>query len=162
MKTREAYVWPEEKAKLRRRAIRLEWATLVAMASVVIVLYFVLGSSQAMRTAWTEDILGLVPAAAYLVAVSFERRGPTERFPFGFYRAVSVAYLVGATATLLVGAYLLADNAIKLVNLEHPTIGLMSIAGYEVWGGWVMMAALLYSILPPVVLGRLKLPVARE
>ncbi len=162
VKTREAYVWPEEKAKLRRRAIRLEWAMLVAMASVVIVLYFVLGSSQAMRTAWTEDILGLVPAAAYLVAVSFERRGPTERFPFGFYRAVSVAYLVGATATLLVGAYLLADNAIKLVNLEHPTIGLMSIAGYEVWGGWVMMAALLYSILPPVVLGRLKLPVARE
>ena len=162
MRMREAYVWPEEKAKLRHRAIRLEWATLAAMTSVIVVLYFVLGNSQAMRTAWTEDILGLVPAAAYLVAVSFERRGPTSRFPMGFYRSVSIAYLIGATATLLVGLYLLADNAVKLVKLEHPSIGLMTVAGYEVWSGWVMMAALLYSILPPVILGRLKLPVARE
>ena len=162
MRTREAYVWPKEKASLRRRAIRLEVATLLGMASVIVVLYLVLGNSQAMRTAWMEDILGLVPAIVYLIAVSFEDRGPNERFPLGFYRAVSIAYLVGATATLLVGVYLLADNAIKLLSLEHPTIGLMSVAGYEVWGGWLMMAALLYSILPPVILGRLKHPVARE
>lgn len=162
MRTREAYVWPKDKAKLRRRAIHLEWATLAAMSTVIAVLYLVLGNAQATRTAWIEDVLSLLPAIAYLVAASIERRGPTERFPLGLYRAVSIAYLVGATATLLVGVYLLAENGIKLLEREHPTIGLMSVAGHDVWGGWLMMSALLYSIVPPVILGHLKMPIARE
>lgn len=162
MRTREAFVWPDDKAALRRRAIRLEWITLAAMSSVILVLYLVLGNAQATRTAWIEDVLSLIPAIAYLAAASVERRGPTKRFPFGLYRSVSIAYLVGATATLLVGVYLLVENGMKLSEAEHPTIGLMSVAGYDIWGGWLMMAALLYSIIPPVILGRLKMPIARE
>jgi cobalt-zinc-cadmium efflux system protein len=45
---------------------------------------------------------------------------------------------------------------------ERVTIGLMRIFGHEVWAGWVMIAALTYSIFPPVILGRKKLPLARR
>ena len=44
---------------------------------------------------------------------------------------------------------------------EHPSIGLISLLGHEIWLGWVMIAALTYSVIPPVILGRIKLPVAR-
>ncbi|MEX0839087.1 MAG: cation transporter [Parvibaculum sp.] len=162
MRVRAPFVWPEDKAKLRRRAIVLEWATLGSMGTAVIVLYFVLGNSQAMRTAWIEDVLSLIPATAYLVASAVEQRKPTTRFPLGYYRAVSIAHLVGATAILVVGCYVLVESAAKLVEQEHPTIGLMSVFGCEVWGGWLMMAALFYSTVPPVILGRLKMPIARE
>jgi cation diffusion facilitator family transporter len=160
MTVRPPFQWPPDKECERRKAIRLEWLTLAGMGSVVLVVYFVLGNSQAMRTAWIEDMVGLVPAIIYLVAAHVERRAPSEGFPFGFYRSFSIAYLFGATATLFVGLYLLAQSAAKLIAQEHPTIGLMSIFGYDVWAGWLMIAALIYSIIPPVVLGRLKMPVA--
>jgi divalent metal cation (Fe/Co/Zn/Cd) transporter len=160
VKVRPPFQWPPEKERDRRKAIRLEWMTLAGMGSVVLVVYFVLGNSQAMRTAWIEDMVGLVPAIIYLVAAHVERRKPTAGFPFGFYRSFSIAYLFGATATLFVGLYLLAESAAKLIMQEHPTIGLMSVFGYDVWAGWLMIAALIYSIIPPVALGRLKMPVA--
>lgn len=156
MTVRPPFQWPPDKERERSKAIRLEWLTLAGMGSVVLVVYFVLGNSQAMRTAWIEDMVGLVPAIIYLVAARVERRAPSEGFPFGFYRSFSIAYLFGATATLFVGLYLLAQSAAKLIAQEHPTIGLMSIFGYDVWAGWLMIAALIYSIIPPVVLGRLE------
>ena len=162
MKLRPPFQWPPDKERERRKAIRLEWITLAGMGSVVLVVYFALGNSQAMRTAWIEDMVGLVPAIIYLVAAHVERREPSAGFPFGFYRSFSIAYLFGATATLFVGLYLLAESAAKLITQEHPTIGLMSVFGYDVWAGWLMIAALLYSIIPPVVLGRLKMPVAHR
>jgi cobalt-zinc-cadmium efflux system protein len=33
-----------------------------------------MGSSQAMRTAWIEDTLGLVPPIVFLIAARFEER----------------------------------------------------------------------------------------
>ena len=51
MRTREAFVWPDDKAALRRRAIRLEWITLAAMSSVILVLYLVLGNARQRVTA---------------------------------------------------------------------------------------------------------------
>lgn len=160
MRVRAPFHWPPDKESERRKAIRLEWITLAGMGSVVLVVYFVLGNSQAMRTAWIEDIVGMVPAIIYLVAAHVERRNPSTDFPFGFYRSFSIAYLFGATATLFVGLYLLAQSAAKLIAQEHPTIGLMSVFGYDLWAGWLMIAALIYSIIPPVVLGRMKMPVA--
>lgn len=162
MRVRPAYDWPPERARLRRRAIRLEWITLAAMATVVVAMFFAMGSSQAMRTAWIEDLLGFVPAIAFLVAARVERKPPNAAFPHGHYRAVSIAYLVGATAVLAVGLFLLFDNATTLLAAEHPTIGAMEVFGHDLWQGWVMIAALAYSAVPPVILGRLKEPVARD
>ena len=52
MRERGTYELPGERERDLRRAVRLEWATIAAMRSVITVLYFALGSSQAMKTAW--------------------------------------------------------------------------------------------------------------
>lgn len=143
-------------------AVRLEWWTLFWQSTIVIVLAFVLGSSQAMKSAWVEDLLGLIPAGVFLLALHFEQKAPTKYFPFGFMRANSLAFLIAATALLFMGGYLIYDAGMKLIMQEHPTIGPMKIFGMEIWMGWVMIAALIYSVIPPVIIGRLKQPIARK
>ena len=69
-----------------RHAVRLEWWTLFWQATIVVVMAFAMGSSQAMKSAWIEDSLGLIPAGSFLLARHFERKPPTRRFPFGFKR----------------------------------------------------------------------------
>ncbi len=49
------------------------------------------------------------------------------------------------------GAFLLYEAASTLLTAEHPTIGSVNLLGGEVWLGWFMMAALLYSVIPPVI-----------
>lgn len=54
------------------------------------------------------------------------------------------------------GAILLYQAAAALIRQEHPVIGSVRLLGQEVWLGWLMIGALGYSTLPPVILGRLK------
>ncbi len=162
MRQRDPFHWPADKEKALRRARRLEYATIFFLATIVVAMYFTLGGSQAMRTAWYEDLLGFVPSLAFLGARHFEKRPPDERFPFGYFKAVSIAYLVAATALMLLALYMIYDSGMALLHQEHPTLGLMHLFGYDFWIGWAMIAALLYSIVPPVVLGRMKAPVAKE
>src|SRR5690349_5330465 len=82
---------PEHVRQDLARAGRLEWWTLAWMSSVVLTMWLVMGSSQAMKTALIEDVLSLVPAIVFLVALRFERRGPTRAFPFGFHRVQSLS-----------------------------------------------------------------------
>ncbi len=153
---------PPELRDRHRKAIRLEWLTLAYMFSAVVVLFLTLGQSQAMKAAWVEDLLSLLPPAAFLIASRFRNRGPDEKFPWGMHSAVSIAYLFAALALLVMGAYILSDSAMKLVLAEHPPIGVISLFGHEVWLGWVMIGALLYSGVPPVFLGRAKLKLADD
>jgi divalent metal cation (Fe/Co/Zn/Cd) transporter len=60
------------------------------------------------------------------------------------------------------GALLLYEAASTLIKQEHPTIGSFHFMGHEIWLGWAMIGALLYSAIPPVILGRLKKPVAAK
>lgn len=151
---------PKEIAADFARARRLEWWTLFWIGSVVVVMFFATGSSQAMRTAWIEDMLSLVPAIVFLVAARLESRGPTKAFPFGFHRVQSLAFLISATALCLVGAFLLFESAMTLISREHVTIPPVTLFGQTIWMGWLMIAALAYSIVPPVILGRIKQPIA--
>ncbi|QPQ54317.1 cation transporter [Allosphingosinicella flava] len=145
-----------------RRAIRLEWWTLAWLASIVAVMGLTAGASQAMRTAWIEDMLSMVPAIVFLVAVRIEHRPPTRLFPFGFQRANSIAFLISAVALAAVGAMLLFESGMTLLKAEHATIPPVTLFGATFWSGWLMVAALLYSVVPPVILGHMKLPVARR
>jgi cation diffusion facilitator family transporter len=147
---------PRELADQQRKAVRLEWITLAYMTSAVVLLFLTLGQSQAMKAAWVEDLLSLLPPAAFLIASRLRNRDPSEKFPWGMHRAVSVAYVFAALALLVMGAYVFLDSAIKLVLAEHPPIGVIQLFGQEVWLGWVMIAALVYSGLPAVFLGRAK------
>lgn len=158
---RRVFRWPPDKAAIRTRAIRLEWVTVGALLSSALILFLVSGTSQSVRTAFVEDLISIVPAAAFLIAVHVERMPPTRRFPFGHFRAVSIAYLVGAVATLFLGIFLLIDNLLALLGPERPEIGDIVVFGTRVSEAWLMLGAILYSTIPAVILGRLKLPLAR-
>lgn len=145
-----------------RKAKRLEWWTLAGMASVIVVMGLAMGQSQAMKTAFVEDLLSLVPAATFLIAAKLEPRPPTERYPFGFVRVNSLAFFISAVVLTVLGALLLFEGLSTLAKGEHITIPPIELFGRQVWLGWVMIAALAYSVLVPVVLGRLKLPVAKR
>jgi cation diffusion facilitator family transporter len=153
---------PEDLRDRQRRAVRLEWVTLAYMLSAIVLLFFTLGQSQAMKAAWVEDLLSLLPPAAFLIASRLRNRDPSKKFPWGMHRAVSIAYLFAAMALLVMGAYILFDSVLKLVLTEHPPIGVISLFGNEIWLGWVMIGALLYSGLPSVFLGRAKLKLADD
>ena len=157
-----AFELPEYLRDCQRRAVRLEWITLVYMLSAVLLLFLTLGQSQAMKAAWIEDILSLLPPAAFLIASRVRNRAPSTKFPWGLHRSVSIAFLFAALALLALGSYVLVDSALKLIRAEHPPIGVISLFGAEVWLGWVMIAALLYSGLPAVFLGRAKLKLAHD
>lgn len=153
---------PAGPARALRRARHLEWATLAFMASSIALVYVTMGSSQAMRTAWVEDLLALVPPAAFLVAVQLGRRRPSPDHPYGFHRSTAIGHLTAAVALLTVGLALAFDATTGLLRAEHPPIGTTVVLGHAVWSGWLMVAAMVYTGIGPFVLGRLKLPLADE
>lgn len=152
---------PEREADLRR-ARRLEWLTIVWMLTIIAVVGLTMGSSQAMRTAWIEDVLSLVPAIVFLVAAKLEPRPETPRFPYGLHRVNSLAFLIAAVALAAVGFSLLVEAAMTLIKQEHVTIPPVTLFGQTFWSGWLMIAALAYSVVPPIILGRMKLPIAER
>jgi cation diffusion facilitator family transporter len=161
MKTSPAFEFPPEQEQALHKARRLEWWTIAYTASVSVVMYLAMGSSQAMKTAWVEDLLGLIPPVVFLVAARVALWKPTGRFPYGYHRAISIAFL-GASLTLFaMGCWLLGDAVVKLATAEHPTIGGVTLFGRTFWLGWLMLPALLWSMVPAVFLGRAKLPLAR-
>jgi divalent metal cation (Fe/Co/Zn/Cd) transporter len=162
MNVRQPIRLPDDVQQNLRRAKRLEWVTFAYMFSCVVVIYLTQGQSQAMKAVWVEDILGLIPPAAYLISAHWRWKAPTKRFPYGYHHAVSIAFLCAAVALLGLGTLILFDSLSVLVKREHPTVGVVELFGRQVWLGWLMYPALLYSIAGMVVIGRKKLPVARD
>jgi cation diffusion facilitator family transporter len=154
------FYFPAEKWEERKRARKLAWISLIALASTAILIYLTLGQSEAMKTAWVEDLLGMVPPIVLLIAMKLELRKPNERFPYGYFRAVSVAFLITAAVLALAGFWLLFDAVTKLIGRERPPIGSMVLFGHQIWAGWAMIAALLYCVAVGITLGRKKGPVA--
>ena len=99
---------------------------------------------------------------AFLIGRRFSDKLPDRQFLYGYRRTVTVAFLTAATALLGLGLYILIDSAAKLAFAEAPTIQTVELWGHRVWLGWLMIAALVYSIIPPLILGRMKLPLAVE
>lgn len=164
MKLREPYSLPEDKQALVRKAMVLEWLTIFFLVTIGALMYLTMGSSQAMKTAWIEDMLSLVPPISFLVAMHIRERQPTAKHPYGYRRAVLIAFLVAAAAIVVLGLYMLYDSAHALLTRHHPSLGYFTIFGqkWEIWSGWVMIGALVYSIIPVFILGRMKLPLAEE
>jgi divalent metal cation (Fe/Co/Zn/Cd) transporter len=123
---------PTAERECLRKAIRLQWISVAYWLSIIVLLYFTLGQSQAMKAAWIEDILGLFPPVAFLIAARYRDRAPTESFPWGYHRAISVAYVVATLALFVLGLFLLLDSAEKLITGVHPPIPLVEILGHEV------------------------------
>ena len=162
MTSDEVHELPKDKQNARTRAVRLSWITILFFASAVTLVYLALGSSQAMKAAWVEDMLAFVPPAAFLIADRIRFRSPNDDYPYGYHRSISIAYVIASTALLLLGLLILEDSVSKLIAVEHPPIGLVQPFGQQIWLGWIMIAVLTYTMVPAVILGRLKVPLAKE
>lgn len=153
---------PDALRQPMRRAIRLEYWNIFWSTSVVVAMGLVMGQSQAMKTAWIEDLLALVPPIAFLVAARLEANADhSGRFPFGLRRANSLGFFVAAVSLFAIGVILLFDSLTTLISQEHVTIGTIELFGHSIWLGWLMLAAQFYSIVPPVLIGRKELPLAK-
>lgn len=152
----------ERQRSALRRAVRLEWFTIAWMSGTVGLVALVAGQSQAMRAAWIEDLLSLLPPIAFLIAARRIRRSPDRRFPYGHHRSIGVAHLVAGVALLGMGLYLLIDSVLTLVRVQRPPIGLTVIAGNAVWAGWLMVLVMVLTSIGPVLLGRAKSALAEE
>ena len=153
---------PAEQQHAMKKAVRLEWVTLVYMVTALVAVYFALGSSQAMKAAWLEDMLSLVPPTAFLIATRYRDRRPTEQMEWGYHRAISVAYLAGAIAIFALGVFVLFDSSHKLIRGEHAAIGLVELWDWHFWQGYLMLAVLIYTGAPPVILGLMKKPLSEK
>lgn len=153
---------PDEQRRALRSAVRLEWFSIGYTCVALLVVGVVAGQSQAMRAAWIEDALTLLPPIAFLIAVRISRTAATARFPYGRHRAIDVAHVVAATALLVMGLILFGESALALINLEKPPIGVTVLFGHAIWAGWLMVAAMAFTGVVPVILGRMKLRLARK
>lgn len=152
---------PAEQREALRSAQRLQWAWLVVMACVVAAVAVVVGGSQAMKAAWAEDMLSLLPPVAFLLGAKVAVRRPNRRFPYGYHRSVGVGHLVAGIALAAVGLLLVVDSVTTLVKTEHPDIGVVDVFGKPVWLGWLMIGVMTVVSIPPVFFGRRKLKLAR-
>lgn len=162
MRTIHDYELPRSLQKVLKQAKTLEWITVAYLLSVVVVMYLTLGSSQAMKSAWLEDVLSLVPSVAFLISTKINSKKANSEFPYGFHRVFSISFLAGAVALLGMGLFLVYDSSMSLIKAEHPTIGSKVFFGTQVWMGWIMMVALVYSAVPAMILGFKKLPKAEK
>lgn len=153
---------PAELEAALARAKKLEWLTAGYIVSVIGVMYLALGQSQAMKTAWADDMLGLVAPVSFLLTTRFVRRDATREFPYGYHRAATVGYLTGAAALLVIGVLLFADGGLALARGERASIGLAVVGGHPIWAGYLMMGALVWSTVPSYFLGKAKLPLAEQ
>lgn len=153
---------PPDKQRIYDKVVKLEWLTIAYLVSAIFFIYLTLGSSQAMKAAWLEDLLSLTPPIAFLVASRFRDRHPNDDYPYGYHRAISIAFLCASLALTLMGVFLMFDSALKLISFEHPSIGTVQPFGQPIWLGWFMIPTLLWSAIPAAIIGRIKLPLARE
>jgi len=153
---------PPHKRPASKQAKRLEIATIIFVLSIIAAISAVMGSSQTMKAMWVEDVLSLVPPIAFLIGRRFADKPPDEQFMYGYRRTMSVGFLTAATALLSLGLYILIDSIAKLAYAEAPTIQTVELFGRRVWLGWLMIAALIYSVIPPLILGRMKVSIAKE
>ena len=152
---------PDEVRETMRKAIRVEWISIGYLVVAVALIYLTAGQSQAMRAAWIEDSLALLPPIAFLIAVRMTLMPRTMKYPYGYHRSVDIGQLVAAVALLAMGAFLLIESALGLIEQESTPIGLTVIFGQEIWAGWPMIVVVGVFGVPPAVLARYKLRYAK-
>lgn len=162
MKTVEQFEFPYFLKDDYKKAIHLEWLTILYLISTASLVFLSMNSSQSMKTALFEDLISMTPAISFLIASRFINKYPDRRFPYGYHRVVSIAYLVSSTALLGVGIFLLSDSAITLIEEKKITLGYFDLFGEKVWKGYLMIVVMVYGIIPALILGRFKLPLAKR
>ncbi|MDR6991664.1 cation transporter [Luteimonas sp. 3794] len=143
------------------RAARLCWWSIGLLGAITVMMALTMGGSQAMLTALVEDVLSMLPPIAFLIALRFRARGVDGTYINGRERAFDITFLASSVALTAVGLLLVFDGLHVLATRTHPVVGSVAFGDTVVWQGWVMIAALALSCVPPVILGRMKLRLAR-
>src|SRR5690625_7633958 len=95
--------------------------------------------SHAMRSAWVEDMLSLVPPLAFLIASRVVRLASNRRQPYGYHRAIAIGHQAAALALLVMGGLLVFESISALIKQEKPPIGVVVLFGQDIWMGWLMI-----------------------
>lgn len=151
---------PREQQDALRKAIGWEWFTIGYTIVTIGLIALVVSGSQAMKTAWIEDMLSLIPQISFLVALLVIRRPPTRKFPYGLHRAMGVGHLIAGVALLVVGGNLAIEAIASLVRQEHPAIGTVQVFGQTVWLGWIMVGVMALVSAGPFIYGPAKAKLA--
>jgi cation diffusion facilitator family transporter len=152
---------PPHRRGVMRRAVRLEWISLVYLSSAAAAVYLTMGASQAMRAAFLATLLSLIPPTAFLLAGRYRERPPNRMFPYGHHRSTAIAFLVAALALFGMGVFLLGESTVRLIRAERPSIGTIEVLGHQLWLGWTMLVALAYNGIPVSIIGRMKIPLGK-
>jgi len=140
---------------------KLEWTTLIYQVFASALVFYLAGKSQAMKTEWMENALAVIPPLGVLLTYQFENKAPDNRRPFGYHRASTIAFVAAAFALAMIGLLLCFEAASNLIHGERPAIGGYNLFGHTIWHGWLMIALMIGTAVPPVILGRKKIPVAK-
>lgn len=144
-----------------KQQTRLCWITVAYQLLAVVIVSTVAGGSQALKTEWVENALAILPPLAVLLTHATENRDSDARHPFGYQRIGTIAFLGTAFLLLGIGVLLSFEAAQNLLTGERPAIGGIALFGHTVWRGWVMIVVLIVTAVPPVLLARAKLKVAK-
>lgn len=153
---------PEEQQKILASTIRFQWVSIVVLVVSIVAVAIVAGSSQAMKVAWLEDSMSLLPPIAFLVAARRIRKPSSREFPYGHHRSIGVAHVVAAASLLAMGAFLVIDSTMTLVKVDRPPVGLIVLFGHGIWAGWLMIGVMVVTSIPPVFIGRRKMKLAES
>ena len=153
---------PQQQQETMRKAVRMERVTIGFVIVTIVLVGAVAGQSQAMRSAWVEDMLSLVPPLAFLIASRVVRIASNRRQPYGYHRAIAIGHQAAALALLVMGGLLVFESISALIKQEKPPIGVVVLFGQDIWMGWLMIVVMALSAIPMVILGRIKLRLAKE
>lgn len=154
---RNPYELPAPQLSTYRDARRLAAWTALYLVTAGAALYAVSGTSEAMRAAWLETVFSVTTPVVFVLGSEAARWPPGRRFPYGFSRCVSIAFLVNAATLFLLGLYLIVDALAKVGELgtaRGAPLGQVELLGRAVWLGWPVLAALAWSAVPAWLMGR--------
>lgn len=153
---------PQRQMKLRQKATRLQWYTIVYVVSAAVAIFLVSGGSQAMKASLIQVSMSVVPPVAFLLSSQFDKLQANAHFPYGYHRFISAGYLVGSFALVVAAVYIIGDSTWKLSLGQRTTIGSMHLFDSLVWQGWIMIAVLSCYGGAALVFGQIKLPLAGD
>ncbi len=153
--------YPASFLAAEQRAKHIASWSIVYVLTTIAFMGMTMGGSQAMKTVWYDDILGLIPPVSFLVGATASKRRPSAEHPYGFLRAPMIGHLASALALISFGIMLAVEAVLALVEGTPPSLGGTVVFGHVIWSGWLMLAALAYSIVPMAIFGRLKEKAAR-
>lgn len=155
------FEFPEHLTPSFNKAKRLEWWSIAYLVSIIILEFLVMGNIQTMKTVWFEDILSLIAPISFLITSKIFLRPSNTLFPYGFHNSVKIAFLLGSAALITIGLFLLIDGLHVLIKQTHPTIPYLTLWGYSIWVGYLIILIMLYKIVAPFILGVLKIKFAK-